>query len=272
MNPLSLSYYTVPELTPPETVSVAAETGCTHVGIRLLGGQPGRDMMRLMTDPALRRETRRRMKDAGVTALDASTARLMPDTDMDAFGPFLEVAAELGARHALANGDDPDEERLAGNLARLCDQAAAFGLTVQFEFVPWTSVPDVAAAARLVHRVGRPNLGIALDALHFDRSGSRIADIAAVPPGWFAYMHICDAPREWSNDRDSLLHAAVKQRLLPGEGAIDLIGLLRAMPCDIPLALEIPNEALARKMGAPARVAQAVAATRRVLAAALAPA
>lgn len=270
MNPLSLSYYTVPELTPPETVAVAAETGCAHVGLRLLGGQPGRDMMPLMTDKALRRETARRMKDAGITALDASTARLMPQTDVDAFVPFLDVAAELGARHVLANGDDPDEERLVANLARLCDHAAAFGLTVQFEFVSWTSVPDVAAAARLVRRVGRPNLGIALDALHFDRSGSRIADVAAVPPGWFAYMHMCDAPGTWSNDRDSLLHVAVKDRLLPGEGAIDLIGLLRALPCDIPLALEIPNETLARTMGAPARVAQAVAATRRVVAAAFA--
>src|SRR5476649_738536 len=49
--PLSLSYYTVPELSPAETVQVAAETGCRYVGVRLLGGQPTGDLPPIMTDP-----------------------------------------------------------------------------------------------------------------------------------------------------------------------------------------------------------------------------
>jgi len=264
--PLSLSYYTVPELTPPETVTVAAETGCRHVGLRLLGGLPGRGGMPLMEDAALRRETLRRMQECGVTALDANTARITPETDMDAFRPFLEVAAELGARHVLATGDDPEEGRLADRLGRLCDDAAPFGLSVQLEFVPWLSVPDVNAAARLVGRVGRRNLGIALDALHFQRSRGTLVDVAAIPSAWFAYMHLCDAPGAWADDKDSLLHAAVKERLFPGEGAIDLRGLLQALPHGIPLALEIPTAELARTVGARDRVARAVAATRRLLA------
>lgn len=67
-------------------------------------------------------------------------------------------------------------------------------------------------------------------------------------------------------DREALVHTAVKERLFPGEGAIDLIGLLRALPPGIPLALEIPMERLAQSMGALERVRRAVAATRRVLA------
>lgn len=267
MNPLSLSYYTVPELSPPDMVTVAADQGCAHVGLRLLGGQPDGDPMPLLADPALRREMKRRMADRGVTALDANTARVLPHTDLDAFRPFLEAAAELGARHVLATGDDPDEGRLAARLGRLCDDAAGFGLTVQFEFVSWMSVPSAAAAARLIGRMGRPNIGIALDALHYDRSGSTPAEVAAIPPSLLAYMHLCDAPREHAADRDSLLHTAVKERLFPGDGGIDLIGLLRALPPGLPLALEIPTATLARTMDAPARVARAVAATRRLLAA-----
>ncbi len=266
MNPLSLSYYTVPELSPPEMVTVAAKAGCAHVGLRLLGGQPDGEPMPLLADRALRREMALRMDDTGVTALDANTARILPHTDLDAFRPFLEAAAGLGARHVLATGDDPDPGRLAGRLGRLCDDAAGFGLTVQFEFVSWMSVPSVAAAAALVARAARPNLGIALDALHYDRSGSTPADVAAVPPAWFAYMHLCDAPAAWTNDREALLHTAVKERLFPGEGGIDLAGLLRALPAGLPLALEIPTATLARTMDAPARVARAVAATRRLLA------
>lgn len=266
MNPLSLAYYTVPELSPPDMVTVAADAGCAHVGLRLLGGQPDGEPMPLLADPALRREMGRRMDDTGVTALDANTARVLPHTDLDAFRPFLEAAAELGARHVLATGDDPDGGRLAERLGRLCDAAADFGLSVQFEFVPWMSVPDVTAAAALVARAGRSNLGIALDALHYHRSGGTPTDVAAVPARLFAYAHLCDAPAAFAPDRDSMLHVAVRERLFPGEGGIDLVGLLRALPKDLPLALEIPTATLARTMDARTRVARAVAATRRLLA------
>jgi len=55
--PLSLSYYTVPELAPPAMVGAAADAGFDFVGVRLLNGQPGRDPAPLLESPALRRET-----------------------------------------------------------------------------------------------------------------------------------------------------------------------------------------------------------------------
>jgi sugar phosphate isomerase/epimerase len=266
MNPLSLSYYTVPELDVLSTVDVAADTGCAHVGLRLLQGQPGRDQLPILENKALRREMRARLDARGVTVLDANTARLMPTTEVAAFRPFFEVAAELGARHALATGDDPEEDRLAEKFAGLADLAANHGMTVEIEFVPWQTISDVATAARLIERIGKANLGIAVDALHQDRSKGTLADIATVPPERFRYMHLCDAPAEWKADRESLLHVAVKERLFPGDGGIDLRRLLCALPAGIPLALEIPMERLAREVPARERVARAVAATRRLLA------
>jgi len=265
-NPLSLSYYTVPELDVLSTVDVAADAGCAHVGLRLLQGQPGRDQLPILEDRALRREMRARLDARGVTVLDANTARLTPATHVAAFRPFFEVAAELGARHALATGDDPEEARLVDKLGSLADLAADDGLTVEIEFVSWQTSSDVATAARLIERVGKANLGIAVDALHQDRSKGTLADIAAVAPDRFRYMHLCDAPAEWQADKESLLHVAVRERLFPGEGGIDLPALLRALPAGIPLALEIPMERLAREMPARERVARAVAATRRLLA------
>ncbi|MSP88980.1 MAG: sugar phosphate isomerase/epimerase [Alphaproteobacteria bacterium] len=267
--PLSLSYYTVPELTPPEAVTVAAAAGCRHVGLRLLGSQPGRDPMPIMTDTALRRETLDRLADSGLSVLDVNTARLIPETEIAAFGPFLELAAEFGARHILASGDDPDEARLTANFAGLAEAAHRLGLTIDIEFVPWFSVNDLNAAAQMVRAVDAPNLGITVDALHFDRSAGSCDELAHLPPAWFRYAQICDAPAGGRRDRDALIHAAVRERLFPGEGAIDLIGLLRALPPGIPLALEIPTEQLAKSVGALERVRRAVAATRRVLAAAL---
>jgi sugar phosphate isomerase/epimerase len=127
------------------------------------------------------------------------------------------------------------------------------------------SIADLALAARMVRAVACPNFGIAVDALHFDRSHSRVSDLAALPRTWFRYVQLCDAPGVWTPDRASLLHAAVSERLFPGEGAIDLVGLLRALPRGIPVALEIPTATLARTVPVAQRLQRAVAATRKVL-------
>ena len=263
--PLSLSYYTVPELSPPQMVRAAAAAGFAFVGARLLNGQPGRDPAPLLADAALRRETIACLRDAGLEVLDASGARLRPETDMTAFAPFIDAAAELGARHILASGDDPDEARLSARFAELAELAGRSGLSVDLEFVPWMSIADLALAARMVRAVACPNFGIAVDALHFDRSHSRVSDLAALPRTWFRYVQLCDAPGVWTPDRASLLHAAVSERLFPGEGAIDLVGLLRALPRGIPVALEIPTATLARTVPVAQRLQRAVAATRQVL-------
>ena len=263
--PLSLSYYTVPELAPPAMVRAAADAGFDFVGVRLLNGQPGRDPAPLLENRALRSETLACLEDTGVKVLDASGARLIPSTDLPAFAPFFEAAAELGARHVLATGDDPDESRLADRFAKLCEEAQPFGLTVDIEFVPWMTLASVNEAALLVRTVGHPALGIAVDALHFDRSGGRLDDLASLPRRWFRYVQLCDAPKEWSRDRNDLFNAATRERLFPGEGAIDLVGLLQALPAGIPVALEIPRATLSRTMAASERLQLAVQATRRVL-------
>ena len=263
--PLSLSYYTVPELSPTQMVREAAAAGFDFVGARLLNGQPGRDPAPLMASSAMRRETIACLRDAGMGVLDASGARLRPETDMAAFAPFIDAAAELGARHILASGDDPDEPRLAARFAELCELAGRSGLTVDLEFVPWMSVADLTLAARMVRTVARANFGIAVDALHFERSSSRLSDLSALPRTWFRYVQLCDAPRAWASDRESLIHEAVSERLFPGEGAIDLAGLLRALPSGIPIALEIPTATLARTTPAAERLQRAVAATRKLL-------
>ncbi|MEX0923490.1 MAG: TIM barrel protein [Rhodovibrionaceae bacterium] len=264
--PLSLSYYTVPELDAVEAVQVAADCGCAHIGLRLLGGQPGGSEMPLMTQPELRRELKTAMRERQISALDANTARLIPESDVAAFAPFLDVAAELGAKHVLTTLDDPDDNRALDNFTALCEAAAGRSLTIDVEFVPWLSVHDLVSAAALLRRCGHPAAGIALDALHFYRSGGSLEDLVTLPLEWFRYLQLCDAPRlEAAPSRDALIHEAVKERLLPGEGAIDLAGLLRAFPAPLPLALEVPQTELSARLDARGRVLRAARATQAVL-------
>jgi sugar phosphate isomerase/epimerase len=265
---LSLSYYTVPELSFPDMMEVAARAGCNQVGVRLLDGAPDGTASPLLLSAALRREARSRMAELGLTALEASAARIRPATRISDFQPFLAACAELGVRHVMCTIDDNDSARGTAKLAQLCEMSRRHGLRVEIEFVPWMSVGSLADAVVLVRDIATDNLGIVVDALHFDRSHGRPEEVAALPPAWFRFLQVCDAPVCTDYSIASQLHVATQERLFPGEGSIALVALLRAAPQGIPLALEIPTAALSKNMPALERVQRAVAATHALLAAA----
>ncbi|MDO9709937.1 sugar phosphate isomerase/epimerase family protein [Paracraurococcus lichenis] len=264
---LSLAHLTVLDLPPPAVVRVAAAAGCRGAGLRLIPVAPGAAGYPLQDDPALLRETLAVMAGTGVAVTDLEIVMLRPETRIADFLPFFEAGARLGARHVLVAGYDPDEARLTARFAAFCEAAALFGLTGDLEFMPWTHVPDLPAAIRVVRGAAQPNGGILVDALHFDRSRSRVEDLAAVPRDWLHYWQLCDAPAERPATTEGLLHGARAERLFPGEGGLDLPPLVRAMPPEIPVSLEIPMLDLARTVGPEERVRRAVAAARRVMAA-----
>lgn len=261
----SLSALTALELPPPELIEVAAATGCALVGLRLIPVTPGGIAYPLMDDPGLLRETLARSRGSGVGIADLEIVMLQPETDVKAYRPFLEAGAALGARHVLVAGYDDDRARLIDNYAGFCREAAAFGLTGDLEFMPWTAVPDLAAAIDVVGRAAQPNGGILIDALHFDRSGSRLTDIAAVPREWLHYWQLCDAPADRPATTERMVHTARAERMIPGEGGLDLGALARAMPEDLVVSLEVPMLDLVRTVPARERVARVVAAARSLL-------
>jgi sugar phosphate isomerase/epimerase len=265
MRAISLAYHTAPELDPVAAVEVAAVAGCSHASLRIAGGSGTQTVMPLAADRSLRQRTRARMRELGIAAHEASTVRLAPDTDTATFHPFCEVAAEFGARFVLTNADDADRARLIENCGRLCEAAAASGLETHFEFVAWSATPNLASAAELQDALGRADFKIALDALHFDRSGGRAADIRRLGAHRIGSFHICDAPADYDPSREAQIHIAVNERLFPGEGALDLVGMLEALAPDLPIAIETPRRSLAATVPALERVRQAVAATRAVL-------
>ena len=63
-----------------------------------------------------------------------------------------------------------------------------------------------------------------------------LADIRAIPRDWLHYAQVCDATTRPDHDGpftvDELIHTARAERLLPGEGEIDLGGLFAALPAD----------------------------------------
>lgn len=264
--PLALAPITTPELAPPETVEVAARAGYAQVGLRLLPSSPGAFAWPLATDAALRRETLARLRDTGVGVLDIDIIRQAPTCDPAAYDRFFETGATLGARAVLLAADDPDRSRLVGNFAMLCTRAARFGLTIDLEFMPWTAVPDLAAALEVLEASDQSNAGVVIDTLHVARSNTSLAALRAVSRRWLHYMQICDAPAEAPTTTEALIHAARNERLFPGEGGLDLAGMVQALPADLPISIEVPRETLARTVPPEGRARLALEATRRLLA------
>ncbi|MEP6996886.1 MAG: sugar phosphate isomerase/epimerase [Betaproteobacteria bacterium] len=262
---LSLAALTVLELAPPDMVSCAAEAGYSHVGLRLIPATADEPSYAAVGDVPMVREIERRLAATGVRVLDIEIFRLQPETDVRAYLPALETGARLGARHALVAGNDPDEARLAERLAQLCALGAPLGIAMNLEPMPWTDVRNVSEAARIVARADSPDAGVLVDAIHFDRGGDVPESLVAVPRVRLHYAQLCDAPAERPRDVATLLHQARAERLMPGDGGLDLASLLRALPREIPLALEIPMRTLARTMPAVERARRMRDKARRLL-------
>ena len=253
---LSLAALTVLELSPPNMVSCAASAGYAHIGLRLIPATATELTWPTIGDTSLVREVERRLADTGITVLDIEIFRLKPDTCVADYAAALETGARLGARHVLVAGNDPDEARLTERFAALCELGAPLGLTMDLEAMPWTDVKTLQQCARIVANARMDNGGVLIDPIHFDRAGNVATDIVAVPRARFHYAQLCDAPAERPDDAETLLFQARAERLMPGDGGLDLKGILRGLPDGLPLGLEIPMHELAKRLGAVDRARQ----------------
>ena len=258
----SLAHLTALSLSPPELIDAAADAGYRYVGLRLTRVTPQEPHYPLATDPALLRSTKVRLAATGIEVLDIELARISPHEDPDDFERFLTAGAELGAKHVIAQLPDPDRARKIDRYARLCELARPLGLTIDLEFPSWTETPDLREAVRVIRAADQPNAGILVDLLHFARSGSSVADLRQLPAHWFHFVHVCDAPPGVPPTNAEIIHTARFERLFPGEGGIDVHGILDALPPGLPYALEIPRATLVAQVGAKEHARLAVAAAR----------
>jgi len=155
----SLAHLTVIRLAPPRVIEVAARTGYETVGLRLTGGAETTPAYPLVDDKPLMRATKAAMAATGVGVLDIEFVRITPEIDVSSLEPFAAAGAELNARYMITSAYDPDLSRFTDRLAAISDLASQYGLRAVLEFFPWTVVPDLGAALRVVEAADRPALG-----------------------------------------------------------------------------------------------------------------
>jgi sugar phosphate isomerase/epimerase len=245
----ALAHLTALTLTPPQLVDAAARAGYPYASVRMTRVTPAEPLYDLGRDRALMRETKARMAGTGVRIHDVELFRMDPVLEPEAFKAELDATAELGAKHIICQLPDPDRARADDRFARLCDMAKPLGIFVSLEFPHWTETGSLTEAARVVRTAGKDNGGILIDMLHMGRSGSSVAELAKLPREWFRFAHVCDAEARCPDTMEGIIRTARDERCFPGEGTIDVKGILAALPPGIPYSLEIPRVTLTHAVG-----------------------
>jgi sugar phosphate isomerase/epimerase len=256
MNPISLASGVVPECGPLETIRAAAAGGFDAVGLWI---EPPR------WSPALTRDCRRALTDEGLELLDVEVVWIKPDSDSGEHKRCLDIGQELGAKNVLCVSSHPDAGATTAQLAELCRHAEGSGLRVALEFGIFTEVKTLAAALAILEEVAHPQRALLIDPIHVDRSGATPAEIAAVPAALLPYAQFCDAPAERPDPSsfEAIITDALDLRCQLGEGALPLTALWRALPADIPLAIELRSKVLREGFPDPAARARATARATR---------
>jgi sugar phosphate isomerase/epimerase len=151
----------------------------------------------------------------------------------------LEAAAQLGAvsisaiaqlRHHLGRPTGPSPGRppeVSPSLLvdHFAHRAGNHGIDVDLEFMPMTDVRTLADAWHAVGGAGAANGRILVDSWHFFRSGADFDLLATIPSSCIGTVQLSDA----LSDVRGTLFEDVRRRLLPGDGALDLIRLVRVL-------------------------------------------
>ena len=110
-------------------------------------------------------------------------------------------------------------------LNELADIGDKYGMRISLEFLghPQATVNTFGQAYDIIQTVNRDNVGITIDCFHFHGMGSRLEDLKKADGSKIFVVHINDVedfPIGLLTDVD---------RLWPGEGAIDLEGILTTL-------------------------------------------
>lgn len=238
---VSLSHLSAIQVPPPQFIDNAAFGGFNAVGIRV--AQTAQDRgFQLPAGSQMLRDTKCALADNGMSVLDVEVVKLHPGSSPGDWSAVLEVGAEVAARYLLVAVLDDDYSRATANFAELSEMSTQYGLRCCLEPMVFSSVRDLAAAAKFVANSRGSDAGLLVDALHWVRAGSQFTELETIAADLLPYCQICDAPTaEPAADHNAAITEARTDRMAPGTGVLPLVDLLRVMPAAVSISVEAPS-------------------------------
>lgn len=245
-----------------DRVEAASEAGFSGIGLHLddVRGLDGVEQAR--RDAVLNRAG---LSVAEVEFLSGWSAGTLPEARATAF----QLAAHWGSHHVSIGefaGGSLDLPTAASALAQLANEAEEQSVTLALEAFPWSSIDCYPRALELIEAAGARNVGLLVDVWHFFNTGGRLSLLDQLEAHHIAAVQLNDGPRVHGD----FLYQARNTRQLPGEGELDVVGLverLLALGYEGPWFLEINTPAF-RRLAVRDAAKQAISAGRRVVKAA----
>lgn len=234
----SLAYLTVPGIEPLEQIQFAARAGYDYVSLRTIPmGLPGEPQVCLEQDPQLFKEIKAALKDTGLKLYDIELVRVREDLPCD-FRKAFECGAELGATDVLSSVWTTDHSFAVEQYGKICEQAKEYGLTINLEFPIVSGLKTLDETVAIQDKVNAPNLKLLMDTIYCHWDNVTGEKIKALDANRFGVIHLCDCPKNM--DGMEITQVVREGREYCGEGAIDLEGILKALP-ENTCSIELPN-------------------------------
>jgi sugar phosphate isomerase/epimerase len=269
MDRLAIEFISALGMPPADYVELAARLGVAGIGIAptpIAANPHGYPAWDLRADPALMRATKAALSAHGVHVSLGEGFLIMAGIEIADAAATMDLMAELGAPMVNTIVMEQDRPCAFDQFVLYAGMAAERGMLACLEYMPMMWPINIHEAAAFVADSGAANARVLVDAMHFYRSGSSAAELAEIEPAAIGYVQICDVPMPATNPDYGM--EARDNRLPPGEGDLPLGALLKALPRDIPVGLELPMAAKAAAgVGPEERLRPAIAAARELLAA-----
>jgi len=145
---------------------------------------------------------------------------------LDIAKAMLGLFRRVGARMLLVEASQSkhaatDRNHLARDLRKLAMLAIPFDIHIAFKGLPWSRTVDgFLSASDIAYRAGVPNLGLAIDALHFigDRGGVLLEELETLEPQQIVLVQLSDCMWQELRSPEEQLSTSTHFRVFPGEG------------------------------------------------------
>ncbi len=137
---------------------------------------------------------------------------------------------ELGADKMIVGTDGPEQnsvgalDAVAGAMWNLAEATEDVGVDIAIEFNWSPIIKSMQSAVRVAEIADHPRVGVLFDAAHYHVTPTKLRDINESSVRRIKHVHLDDMP-----DTPADLTHRDFDRLLPGEGVVDLPGIISAL-------------------------------------------
>ena len=182
-------------------------------------------------------EARRLFEERDLSVVASSQLEVMCFGSPDARLPNLRANAEnarlireLGADKMIVGTDGPEQNSVgalnavAGAMWNLAEATEDVGVDIAIEFNWSPIIRSLQSAVHVAEIADHPRVGVLFDTAHYHVTPTKLRDINEGSVRWIKHVHLDDMP-----DTPADLAHRDFDRVLPGEGVIDLPAIISAI-------------------------------------------